>query len=79
MGHFELNACKSVPKGYLADLRANDPRNSGMFERIRGLGANGRLGSTGPPKHLSTSSNGRSVDGSPHLGIQEAARKLFIS
>lgn len=35
MGHIQLKECTYLKSGYIEELKANDPRASGMFDLIR--------------------------------------------
>ncbi|KAG0649055.1 hypothetical protein D0Z07_5069 [Hyphodiscus hymeniophilus] len=58
MGHMELNECTFIPTGFVAELRAKDPHNSGMFDLIRETAANFQFQSAGPKAAVSQSAFG---------------------
>lgn len=77
MGHMELNECTFIPTGFVAELRAKDPHNSGMFDLIRDVASNVQFKSAGPQAVVSQPVNTAHTIVSPEMVLQEAARKLI--
>jgi hypothetical protein len=76
MGHLELKQCPFVPAGFIQELRALDPHNSGQFERIREAAYSGELRSYESPAIVAQPSDNGNIGGLLGLVIQEKAGKL---